>query len=121
LISGKWKRGNWKVRKWFEFELVKDGKGKRGAKGEQVRRGDSFPHHSVSHTASTPVCHPRAHNANRVFERSHVSSRARVRTFVASVRDHRGCQRRTSGLPWRVLQSVSEARLRPRERVTDGW
>ena len=103
----------------FEFQMKKDGERGIGEESSRARRRES---------ALLRVAHPptsvsglNADDISRVVERSHVSPGARVRSFVASVRDHTGCQpRNSSGLPWRVLQSVSEARLRPGACVKDG-
>ena len=103
----------------FEFQMKKDGERGIGEESSRARRRES---------ALLRVAHPptsvsglNADDISRVVDRSHVSPGARVRSFVASVRDHTGCQpRNSSGLPWRVLQSVSEARLRPGACVKDG-
>ena len=102
----------------FEFQMKKDGEPSE-RRTRRARRRELAPLR-VAHP-STSVSGLDADNVNRVVERSHAFPGARVRSFVASVRDHRGCQpRNSSGLPWRVLQSVSEARLRPRACVKDG-
>jgi len=102
----------------FEFQMKKDGERGIGESSRARRREPALLR--VAHPP-TSVSGLNADDISRVVERSHVSPGARVRSFVASVRDHTGCQpRNSSGLPWRVLQSVSEARLRPGACVKDG-